>query len=92
MKNFKQMFTKLIAAWRKGNVKQLEKVVIAPMMEDRKIFKTVITDRNKNWIPHIEKMFTDNDREFVLVGEGHLIGSKSVISLLKGKGYTVTKM
>ncbi len=92
MKGFKQMFTELIAAWRKGNVKQLEKVVIAPMMEDRKIFKAVITDRNQNWIPHIEKMFTDNDREFVLVGVGHLIGSKSVISLLRGKGYTVTKM
>jgi uncharacterized protein YbaP (TraB family) len=92
MKGFKQMFTGLITAWRKGNVKQLEKLVIAPMMEDRKTLKAVITDRNQNWIPRIERMFTDNDREFVLVGVGHLIGNKSVISLLKRKGYTVAKM
>jgi uncharacterized protein YbaP (TraB family) len=92
MKDFKQIFTELITAWRKGNVKQLEKVVIAPMMKDRKTFKAVITARNQNWIPHIEKMFTDNDREFVLVGVGHLIGSKSVISMLRDKGYTVVKM
>jgi hypothetical protein len=37
-------------------------------------------------------MFGDNDREFVLVGAGHLVGDDSVIALLKAKGYKVEQM
>ncbi len=92
MKSFKSMFNKLLSAWRVGDVTALETVVISPMQDDKKSFKRLISDRNKNWITHIEKMFTDHDREFVLVGVGHLIGRENVLSLLKAKGYQVTQL
>ncbi|QBG36014.1 TraB/GumN family protein [Litorilituus sediminis] len=92
MKDFKTMFDDMLAAWRKGDTAKLEEVVIKPMQEDPKTFKTMIVDRNKNWIPLIEAMFSDNDREFVLVGVGHLIGEDNVISLLKKQGYSVSKL
>ncbi|MFQ3278007.1 MAG: hypothetical protein ACI8SC_002516, partial [Colwellia sp.] len=33
-----------------------------------------------------------SDKEFVLVGVAHLVGDKSVLALLKAKGYRVEKM
>ena len=91
VKDFKTTFDALIKAWRVGDDKKLAELVIEPMKEDPKTLKALMTDRNQNWIPHIEKMFGDNDTEFVLVGAGHLVGEKSVLALLKAKGYKVEK-
>jgi uncharacterized protein YbaP (TraB family) len=92
MSEFKAMFDQLLLAWRAGDMKTLTKLVITPLKEDPKTLKALMTDRNKNWIPHIEKMFTDQDKEFILVGVGHLIGEESVLALLKAKGYQVEKI
>jgi uncharacterized protein YbaP (TraB family) len=91
MNDFKSMFTKLIKAWRIGDEVTLNDIVIIPMQENPATLKALLTDRNKNWLPKIEKMFGDNDKEFVLVGAAHLIGEKSVLGLLKAKGYKVEK-
>lgn len=96
MKDFKAMFTGLLKAWRAGDDQQLIKLAIKPMKDDPKTFKKLLTDRNRTWIPHIERMFADNgqstDKEFVLVGVAHLVGDKSVLTLLKNKGYYVEKL
>lgn len=92
MSDFKQMFTSLLSAWRTGNESQLTNLAINPMKADPKSLKLMLTDRNRNWIKDIDRMFTDNDREFVLVGVAHLVGHDSVLALLKAKGYQVTKL
>jgi len=92
MRDFKNIFTGLLGAWRSGNDKQLNKLAITPMKEDPKTLKIMLTDRNKNWVKDINKMFTDKDREFVLVGVAHLVGEKSVLALLKAKGYQIEQI
>jgi len=96
MKDFKAMFTGLLKAWREGDDKQLNKLAIMPMKDDPKTFKKLLTDRNRTWISHIDRMFADDgkstDKEFVLVGVAHLAGDKSVLTLLKTKGYRVEKL
>ena len=96
MKDFKSMFTDLLTAWRKGDEQRLNTLAIEPMKDDPKTIKSLLTDRNKNWLPHIERMFAGNgnssDKEFVLVGVAHLAGDKSVLALLKAKGYRVEKL
>jgi len=93
MSSFKEMFTALLPAWRAGDMKKIDDLMIKPVAEeDPATFKTLFTDRNMNWVPLIEKMFEDQDREFVLVGAGHLAGDKNVIELLANKGYKVTKL
>jgi hypothetical protein len=42
-----------------------------------------------NWLPTIERLIGQNKNYLVVVGVGHLIGADSVISLLKGKGYSL---
>ena len=91
MKDFKSIFTQLIKAWRIGDESALADIVITPMQEDPQTLKLLLSDRNKNWLPKIEKMFTDNDKEVVLVGAGHLVGDNSVLALLEKRGYKVEK-
>ncbi|MFT6924408.1 MAG: hypothetical protein ACJA1C_003430 [Crocinitomicaceae bacterium] len=49
----------------------------------------LLDDRNKNWIPKIEKLIA-KERTFIAVGAGHLGGPEGVIRLLKKEGYTLT--
>ena len=96
MTDFKAMFLGLLKAWRVGDEQQLNKLAILPMKNDPKTFKKLLTDRNQTWISQIDRMFADNgkssDKEFVLVGVAHLAGDKSVLALLKAKGYRVEKL
>ncbi|MCG8576339.1 MAG: TraB/GumN family protein [Flavobacteriales bacterium] len=46
-------------------------------------------DRNKRWIPKIEKEISDKQC-FIAVGAGHLFGEGGVIDLLEKEGYTLT--
>ncbi|MFN7118053.1 MAG: TraB/GumN family protein [Saprospiraceae bacterium] len=50
--------------------------------------KYMLEDRNRNWIPQIEKLAKAKPT-FFAVGAGHLGGKSGVIALLKAKGYTV---
>jgi uncharacterized protein YbaP (TraB family) len=92
MTDFKVMFTDLINAWRIGDDTQLNKLAIEPMQEDINTLNTLLIDRNKTWIKAISKMFTNKEKEFVLVGVAHLVGDDSVLALLKAKGYRVEKL
>jgi len=47
-----------------------------------------INNRNKNWIPKIEKVAKEKPTLFA-VGAGHLPGDGGVITLLRKQGYTV---
>jgi hypothetical protein len=93
MKDFKTLFTGLLTAWRTGNEQQLYQLAIKPMVDDPKTINALLIQRNKNWVPHIERMFkNDSHKEFVLVGVAHLVGRDSVLALLKAQGYTIEKI
>ncbi|WP_286234066.1 TraB/GumN family protein [Thalassotalea sediminis] len=93
MGEFKEMFNQLLPAWREGKSQELANLVVNQVKdEDPKTFKQMFTDRNQNWVPLIEQMFTDTDKEFVLVGVGHLVGENNVLQLLEQSGYQVTKL
>jgi len=47
-----------------------------------------LDDRNKNWIPQIKEMITQ-EKTFIAVGAGHLGGPNGVLRLLEKEGYTL---
>jgi uncharacterized protein YbaP (TraB family) len=51
----------------------------------------MVFQRNARWIPQLEKLFADGD-VVVAVGADHLIGDKGVVSLLRKRGFTVTRV
>ena len=91
--DLKSMLRSTIDAWRNGNTKKLDELVIETFKrESPTSFEEVFTKRNHNWVPQIEAMFGDDDAEFVLVGAEHLVGEDNVLALLAEKGYTIEQL
>ncbi len=83
----------LIKSWRAGDEAGLVEYISDNMRkESPKLYKKIITDRNRDWIPHLETLIASGKRTLVIVGVGHLVGKESVINLLKSRGYKVNKM
>lgn len=82
----------IIAAWRKGEVLALEKMFINPLNKTYPaIFKALLTDRNKRWIPLLEALLERPRPALVVVGVAHLVGEQNVLALLAEKGFTVKR-
>ncbi len=83
----------LIRSWRAGDETGIDKFLSENMREEYpELYNRLITDRNRNWISHLETLIDSGKRTLVIVGVGHLVGKNSVINLLKSKGYKIEKM
>ncbi|MDZ4198897.1 MAG: TraB/GumN family protein [Kiritimatiellia bacterium] len=83
----------MVAAWRKGDADALWKDLIAEMKKlHPEIYKQIIADRNRNWLPLLEAHLKTPDVEFVLVGAGHLSGPDGILTALKLSGCEVVQL
>lgn len=83
---------KLINAWREGDSLELIDTVINPARaESPNDYNIVFTDRNMNWAQQIEAYLLTAEKEFVLVGVGHLVGPENLLQLLEQSGLEVSK-
>ena len=80
---------RLYLDWRAGKVKSVEDALLEGFEEFPDVFKQMVTDRNHNWMPRIEKLLAGNRDAIVVVGSAHLVGNEGVVNLLRAKGYTV---
>ena len=93
MKTIEKQFDSLATAWRKGDAKKLNELMVSDLKSRQpKLYKKLITDRNRNWLPLIEAYQKTPQTEFILVGVGHLVGPDGLIEVLKKKGYKVDKL
>ena len=84
--------TKLIAAWRDGDAPTVERLVLEDMKGEAAVYKRMLVDRNRNWMPKIEQLFTRSGHSLVVVGAAHLVGPDGLLAMLKAKGYTVEQL
>ncbi|MFV1994818.1 MAG: TraB/GumN family protein [Verrucomicrobiales bacterium] len=82
----------LIAAWRSGDIEAMAEILAQQVSEDRAIAKVLLFDRNRSWMGEIESLLRGSENAMVVVGAGHLVGSKSVVDLLEKRGYTVEQL
>jgi uncharacterized protein len=82
----------IVRAWSTGDVNGLEALLLSGMQEYPAVYQKVIVDRNRRWLPQIEKMIEQGESTLIVVGAGHLVGKEGVIELLKARGYTVEQM
>jgi uncharacterized protein YbaP (TraB family) len=88
-----KMMTSMKQAWRRGDLKQLEKLGITDLQRDfPKVYKALLVDRNNAWIPQIEAMAKTSEIELVLVGALHLAGKDGLLAQLKARGYKIKMM
>ena len=82
----------IVRAWSTGDVDSLEALLLSGMREYPAVYQKVIVDRNRRWLPEIEKMIERGESTLIVVGAGHLVGKDGVVELLKARGYTVEQM
>ncbi len=79
---------KLIELYTSENIKEILNDFTKTSYIDAKSQKTLLDNRNKNWIPKM-KQAMEGQSVFFAVGAAHLAGKKGVIRLLKKEGYTL---
>jgi uncharacterized protein YbaP (TraB family) len=83
---------KLGEAWKTGDAVAVEKYVLSDMKSDPAMYQRLLVERNRNWMPKIEALFTRRSPALVVVGAAHLVGPDGLIAQLRAKGYTVEQL
>ncbi len=78
-----------VDAWKAGDTKTLEEQSMKSYAEFAEIYAILLTQRNKNWLPKIERLIKANENTMIIVGAAHLVGKDGIIAALRAKGYTV---
>jgi uncharacterized protein YbaP (TraB family) len=91
MESLKKDLADMLQAWKIGDAVKLEKLLNEATKESPAIYKRLLTDRNRNWLPKIEELARGQKNAIVIVGAGHLVGKEGVVELLKQKGWKVTQ-
>jgi uncharacterized protein YbaP (TraB family) len=57
-------------------------------------YQAILKDRNVAMLEKIEGYLEDKSKEtyFVVVGAAHMVGEDGIVTRLKEKGYTVTRL
>jgi uncharacterized protein YbaP (TraB family) len=85
-------FDDLYQAWLTGDMQKLDGLLSDNYEDYPSIYKYMIVDRNKDWVPKIQQFMGSNENYLVIVGAGHLVGKESVVDLLRAKGYRVEQL
>jgi uncharacterized protein YbaP (TraB family) len=56
------------------------------------MYQRLLVERNKDWMPKIEALFSRKGRAFVVVGAAHLVGPDGLLAQLKAKGYAIEQL
>ena len=84
--------TALTAAWSRGDVAALEKVINEDVDVVPAARKAIITDRNRRWSAWVRKRMEQPGVVLMAVGAGHLVGSDGVPAMLEAGGLKVTRV
>ncbi|MGH7770074.1 MAG: TraB/GumN family protein, partial [Candidatus Binatia bacterium] len=80
----------VVKSWASGDLKTLDALLLQGMMRDHPdLYRALILDRNRAWLPKIESYLTQNENYLVVVGAAHLAGKDGLIEMLKTKGYAI---
>ncbi|HZF27486.1 MAG TPA: TraB/GumN family protein [Gammaproteobacteria bacterium] len=82
----------LADAWRDGRLDELTDQLIGEFDDFPGLYDSLITDRNRRWVPEIERLLGDGRRHLVIVGAVHLVGKDGVIELLRARGHPAERV
>lgn len=81
----------MVLAWTKGDIATMERLTLTAFLESPELYRRLLSERNQNWMPHVERCLTENAGCFVVVGAAHLVGKDGLPVLLAKKGYKVSQ-
>ncbi len=85
------MFADMVHAWKHGDAGRLDSIMKESFTGFPDLYDRLIVKRNRRWVSKILNFARDRGDLLVVVGAAHLVGEKSVIDLLRQKGYEVNQ-
>jgi uncharacterized protein YbaP (TraB family) len=82
----------MVDAWREGELESLSAELLDDFDDFPGLYDTLVTKRNRSWVPTLERMLADGQRHLVVVGALHLVGPDSVIELLRAGGHAAERV
>jgi uncharacterized protein YbaP (TraB family) len=87
------MLVEMIRMWRNGDNDGLEATFVTPLEQDYPgIYRSLLLERNRHWVPQLEALLQTSEVELVLVGVAHLPGVDGLLNQLRLRGYTVEQL
>jgi uncharacterized protein YbaP (TraB family) len=82
-----QDLQKLIAAWRAGDLRALEKEFLKEREKSPELYDAMLGARNRLWLPKIEALLKEDRDYLVVVGALHYVGRDGLLALLRSDGH-----
>jgi len=92
LKGIRAEMQEITAAWRHGDATRLAALLSSEYNAFPSLYKPLVTDRNRHWLPQLEQLLHGNGNALVVVGALHLVGHDGLLELLRHKGYTITQL
>src|SRR5207244_11122385 len=70
-------------AWQTGDTPALEGILLPDMKQDPAMYKKLLVDRNRTWLPKIDALLARRGHAFIVVGAAHLVGPDGLLVLLR---------
>lgn len=77
----------VVEAWRVGDANRLATLLGEEYKSFPLLYRALVTERNKRWVPRIEKLLTGQQNYLVVVGALHLVGPGGLLERLRHDGY-----
>jgi uncharacterized protein YbaP (TraB family)/uncharacterized glyoxalase superfamily protein PhnB len=79
----------LLRMWRESDQAALEKITREMKAHHPQAYARLLADRNRAWMPTLEKMLAGESSLLIIVGAAHSAGPDGLLALLKAKGYDI---
>ncbi|CAH0994642.1 hypothetical protein EMA8858_00754 [Emticicia aquatica] len=84
-------YQQMLTLYKNQDIESLTKMIGEEMVGMKGLKEEMLVNRNKKWIPLIEKISLEKPT-FFAVGAGHLGGEQGVLKFLQLKGYSVKRV
>ena len=71
---------------RRADTAALERLLLVEYERLPTLYRPLVTDRNRRWLPQIEALLARPDDTLVVVGALHLVGPDGLLALLRERG------
>jgi uncharacterized protein len=78
----------VLAAWRRGDAARLATLLADEYRSFPALYDALVMDRNRHWLPEIERLLQGDENCLVVVGALHLVGKGGLLELLRRDGVT----
>jgi len=81
----------IVRVWTTGDTHTLYELLSRSFSDYPDLYRRLFTERNRRWVPKLERLLGSRRHAFVVIGAGHLVGPEGLVSLLTTKGYALVQ-